>query len=157
MQPIKTILAFTLLFANQVFSQFEARNGKGISAAVKEEGQKLFASTCASCHNTNTDNTEVKTNAPSTGILAAMTSRTVYSALATGKMKLQAANLTDDQKKAISQFITNQALGETVMPKEAFTTFNLQKKQTYFRAGEETWKEQVFRKTLPLPKKMLVL
>lgn len=128
MQPIKTILAFTLLFANQVFSQFEARNGKGISAAVKEEGQKLFASTCASCHNTNTDNTEVKTNAPSTGILAAMTSRTVYSALATGKMKLQAANLTDDQKKAISQFITNQALGETVMPKEAFTTFNLQKK-----------------------------
>lgn len=128
MQPIKAILSFTLLFfANQVFSQFEARNGIGISATVKEEGQKLFASTCAFCHNTSTDNTEVKTNAPSTGILAAMTSRTVYSALATGKMKLQAANLTDDQKKAISQFITNQALVETAMPKEAFTKFNLPK------------------------------
>lgn len=128
MQPIKAILSFTLLFfANQVFSQFEARNGIGISATVKEEGQKLFASTCASCHNTSTDNTEVKTNAPSTGILAAMTSRTVYSALATGKMKLQATNLTDDQKKAISQFITNQAFVETAMPKEAFTKFNLPK------------------------------
>ncbi len=124
MQPIKAILVLTLLFTNQAFSQFEARDGKGIPTVVKEEGQKLFESTCAACHTTNTG---VKST-PSTRILSAMTARTVYSALTTGKMKLQAVSLSDNQIKAISQFITNQALVETVIPKEAFTKFSLPKK-----------------------------
>lgn len=125
MKPFFSVFAIVMFICPKaVYSQFETRNGKGIPVAVKEEGKKLFGSTCTTCH---TINAEVKTTAPSAGILAAMTSRTVYSALTTGKMKEQAILLSDEQKKAIAQFITNQALVETAFPKEAFTQFSLSK------------------------------
>lgn len=88
----------------------------------------MFTNTCAVCHG---NNAAIKNTGPSIGLLAGMPPRVIYAAINTGKMKAQAASLTDEQKKSVAQFITNKTMVETVLPKKAFTTFKIGKNPTY--------------------------
>ncbi|WP_428658535.1 PQQ-binding-like beta-propeller repeat protein [Runella sp.] len=94
---------------------------------TKQLGEKTYLATCQGCH---TD--VVGSKAPSKLLLSGMTPRAIYSALKTGKMRQQAETLSDDQCKAIAQWLTDRTFQETNLPKEAFTTFSLPKNVAYF-------------------------
>ena len=73
-----------------------------------------------------------------------MTPRAVLAALDNGKMRVQAAKLSEQEKKAVAQWVTNTKLGDNSFPKDAYTLFS-----RAFRIlcltildGVETWKER---------------
>ena len=127
-QLLFLICLMTIVFLNPVYGQFSPKNEKGLTNEVKEAGKMVFINTCAVCHG---NNATVKVGGPSIGLLAGMTSRAIYSAITVGKMQTQAATLTDEQKKAVAQFIANQAMVETNLPKKAFIPFSLPQKPAY--------------------------
>ncbi|GAB3335554.1 PQQ-binding-like beta-propeller repeat protein [Larkinella ripae] len=88
-------------------------------------GSQVYASTCNVCHK---EGAAVK--APSQVALGIMTPRAILSALETGKMRIQASQLSDEQRKAVAQFLTGKVLKESAMPKEAFTAFALPVRKT---------------------------
>jgi polyvinyl alcohol dehydrogenase (cytochrome) len=77
-------------------------------------GEKLFVSTCKSCHENPSQ------SAPSLSVLGAMTPRAVFAALKTGKMRAQAASLSDEDRKLVAEWITKQTYQETRLPASAF-------------------------------------
>ena len=90
--------------------------------SIAEIGKRVFFSSCYSCHK---DSLQTALLGPSKTILSAMTPRAVYSALETGKMRLQAAKLSDKERRAVAQWITQRELKETVFPKEAYSPFSI--------------------------------
>nr|WP_290929854.1 hypothetical protein [Haliscomenobacter sp.] len=60
-----------------------------------------------------------------------MSPRAIHSALSNGKMQAQGAALSDEERKAVAQWITKRPLVDYTMPKEAFTTFSLPPKVSY--------------------------
>lgn len=88
--------------------------------AVAAEGQKLYMATCNTCHKS-----DATVGAPSYLMLAQMPPRAILAALETGKMRVQAKDLTTEQRKAIAQWMTGKVLIETPIPKEAYSPFTL--------------------------------
>jgi polyvinyl alcohol dehydrogenase (cytochrome) len=87
-----------------------------------ELGKKLFETNCSSCHK---DSVNTLILAPSRTVLLTMTPRAVLSSLQSGKMRAQAAKLSENEKKAVAQWATQTKLKETEFPKTAFTPFSL--------------------------------
>ncbi|GAB4032200.1 outer membrane protein assembly factor BamB family protein [Spirosoma jeollabukense] len=86
--------------------------------AAATEAQKLYMATCNNCHKA-----EAGLGAPAYLVLAQMPPRAILAALETGKMRVQAKDMTTDQRKAIAQWITSKSLTETPIPQEAYTSF----------------------------------
>lgn len=101
----------------------------GVSKETNALGKIVYTTTCNSCH---ANNASVKSKAPSVGQLSRMSPKSIFSSLTTGKMKAQAAGLSDLEKRAVAEFLTQRSLKETEFPKEAFTTFVLPENPTYF-------------------------
>lgn len=116
---------FAIIFTEKSFGQLP---DKGLSIAIKEEGKKVYIATCATCHS---QNSTLKNGGPTVALLGGMTPKAIYTALSSGKMKMQGSTISDEQRKAIAQFLTNKTLVETTLPKEAFTNFSLSKNATY--------------------------
>lgn len=70
-------------------------------------GSSVYASSCAACHDGGLG------HAPSIGAIATLTPENVLHALTDGAMKQQAAALSDDEKSAVAQAVTNRMLGTT--------------------------------------------
>src|SRR5919202_4672528 len=64
--------------------------------AQQVDGQKLYMSTCNNCHKA-----DAGVGAPGYLVLAQMPPRAILSALETGKMRVQAKDLSEDQRKAV--------------------------------------------------------
>ncbi len=92
---------------------------KPVSADVKATGNKVYTSTCSACH---TKPASPKT--PTLVMLQAMEPRVILNILDNGKMRQQASGLTEKQREAVAQFITDKVLKTTVLPKDAFTAFS---------------------------------
>lgn len=127
---------FFNLFQNNLQAQ-EAQKGLAypmvskkpeLSETIKEEGKKVYFSNCATCHN---QNSAIKNAGPTMTLLGGMTPKAIYTALSSGKMKAQGSTISDEQRKAVAQFLTNRPLVEITIPKEAFTTFSIPKNATY--------------------------
>ena len=101
-------------------SAAESASNAAVPDEVLQLGEHLFSQTCSTCHIDS-----IGSLAPSTGVLALMTPRAIYSALSKGKMVEQAKNLSEDQRKAVAQWITKSAFRETAIASSAFTTFSL--------------------------------
>jgi polyvinyl alcohol dehydrogenase (cytochrome) len=72
-------------------------------------GQMIFAQHCASCHaNPNTSN-----RAPDLKTLMQLTSETVYGAVATGSMTVPAQNLSEEEKRAVAEYLGGRPLDLT--------------------------------------------
>ncbi len=97
-----------------------------LTEATKMAGKTVFETSCKSCHTTIVDS-----RAPSLAMLGAMTPRSIYTALKTGKMQAQAQPLSDEQRREVAQWITNRPFTETKMPTEAFVPFSLPKTVPY--------------------------
>jgi polyvinyl alcohol dehydrogenase (cytochrome) len=82
-------------------------------------GKRVFLANCSTCHRDSSG-----LAAPGQTILSAMTPRAVLAALDNGKMRVQAAKLSDQEKKAVAQWVTNAKLGDNSFPKNAYTFFS---------------------------------
>ncbi len=54
-----------------------------------------------------------------------MTARAVLASMDNGKMRQQAAKLSEKERKAVAEWLTNSELKTTVFPKEAYTSFSI--------------------------------
>ena len=95
-------------------------NKKVDTAAVKAMGKQMFAANCQACHGN-----PAYPKAPSPEAMAAMEPRVVLAALDYGKMQQQASKLTEEQREAVAQYITNKMLKTVVMHDTAYTKFSL--------------------------------
>src|SRR3954466_7638792 len=79
------------------------------SAAVRVTegaGSTIFGNACETCHGKVEE-------APRPEMLKKLTPEKIYEVLTTGAMKTQAANLTDQQKKDIAEWVGGRKLGAT--------------------------------------------
>lgn len=90
------------------------------TAAIMAKGKEIFTTNCNACHG----NTAYP-KAPSPEALSAMEPRVILNALDNGKMREQASKLSEEQREAVAQYITNKMLKITVLPKEAYARFSL--------------------------------
>jgi polyvinyl alcohol dehydrogenase (cytochrome) len=70
-------------------------------------GQAIYDGTCASCH----DNVMPRT--PHKALLTRMTADSVYNALTVGMMQENAADLSDDEKRSVAEYLTGSEIGAT--------------------------------------------
>ncbi len=94
--------------------------GQALDPAIAKLGQQVYMTTCNTCHKP-----EASLKAPGHFILSTMPPRAILAALESGKMREQAKDLTDEQRKAVAQWLPNKPLTETAMPTEAYTKFTL--------------------------------
>jgi polyvinyl alcohol dehydrogenase (cytochrome) len=123
---------FICLFFNAFDRNLQAQDATksttlkvALTDAVKEEGKKVYSTSCAVCHSQS--NTIGAHAGPSVALLSGMPPKAIYMALRSGKMKTQGSTLTDEQHKAVAQFLTNKPLVETTLPKTAYTPFSTPK------------------------------
>src|SRR5579862_2485686 len=88
-------------------------------------GKKIFITNCAACHRDTAG-----TLAPGPSILAGMTSRAVLAALDNGKMRQQGSLLSENERKAVAEWLTGNKLISTSIPANAYTPFTLHHNQT---------------------------
>ncbi len=72
---------------------------KALQAKMSGPGGQIFTKNCAVCHEHGV------AHAPSPYILKIMTASSIYNALTTGAMRVQAAALSDDEKKAVAEYL----------------------------------------------------
>ena len=90
-------------------------------------GHEVFFSTCNTCHK----DTSIL-GAPSRGILSTMTPRAILSALDNGRMKVQAKSLTEDQRKAVAEWVTGHAINQLTFPTSSYTDFSIHTKDSLY-------------------------
>ena len=82
-------------------------------------GKKVFYGTCSACHRDSAGNL-----APGHAILSAMTPRAILAALDNGKMRLQAASLSESERKAVAVWLTNSEIKTSVIPAGDYSHFS---------------------------------
>ncbi|HTQ63974.1 MAG TPA: PQQ-binding-like beta-propeller repeat protein [Puia sp.] len=87
---------------------------------LNKVGKRIFNSYCQICHNDSASSL-----APSKTILSAMTPRAVFASLNFGKMRQQGSILSETERKAVAQWVTNSILKTTDFNKEAYTNFSI--------------------------------
>jgi polyvinyl alcohol dehydrogenase (cytochrome) len=99
---------------------FMSPEGEKVPDSIANEGRVLFNSNCKICHNDS-----VRLAAPGLDVLNTLTPRAIFAALKTGKMRIQAEKLSDEQRKSIASWITNRMFENNDLPKEAYTSFSI--------------------------------
>lgn len=103
--PIHALLGFGVLslfaFALVSHSQEIANN-----PLPTPPGQVVFGRYCASCH----DNPATTTRAPDRRSLMKLTPEKIYAAVTTGSMTVPAKDLTDEQKRAVAEYLGGRPL-----------------------------------------------
>ncbi|GGC20171.1 cytochrome CBB3 [Novosphingobium marinum] len=79
--------------------------GDELDPAVAATGQRVYDGLCVACHSGGAD------RAPERYILSQMTPESIYRALTTGVMAPMSTGLSDDEKKAVSQYVANRTFG----------------------------------------------
>jgi len=85
---------------------------------LRAMGKKIFYTSCNACHKDTIGNV-----APGYAVMSSMTPRAILASMDNGKMRQQAAKLSDKERKAVAEWITNRELKTTVLPTEAYTSF----------------------------------
>ena len=114
------ITVFCIAFSSCNNSNHNSANKKIDTAAIKATGKQFFTTNCITCHGN-----AAYPKAPSPAALSAMEPRVILNALDNGKMRQQASNLTEEQREAVAEYITNKMLKEIVLPEQAYTKFSL--------------------------------
>lgn len=90
-----------------------------ITDSTKEMGKKVFYASCYNCHK---DSAAII--APGISVLSTMTPRAILASLDNGKMRQQAVNLSQQERKAVAQWLTNAQLKENDLSTDAYTSFS---------------------------------
>src|SRR3954471_6639265 len=75
------------------------------TAAIRAMGKQVLTTNCQACHGN-----PAYPKAPSVEALSAMEPRVILNALNYGKMRQQAIKLTEEQREAVAQYVTNKML-----------------------------------------------
>src|ERR1700744_2278771 len=119
------LLFIALLYAcngsgKKAGSDSTATAGKTVdSAGIRAMGQTVFTKNCSTCHGN-----AAFPKAPSPAALAGLSPYVILNALDNGKMRQQAKDLSEEQREAVAQYVTNKPLIKTVLPEQAFTGFS---------------------------------
>ena len=89
--------------------------------SLPKNGKTVFYTQCSSCHK----DSATGSLAPGHSILTTMTPRSILVALNTGKMKQQASQLTETERKAVAEWLTKSTIKITNLPATAFTKFSV--------------------------------
>ena len=89
-----------------------------IRDSVPNSGKSIFMQACYGCHKDTAGHL-----APGITILSSLTPRAVLAALDNGKMRQQAAGLTEEQRKTVAEWITGRKLKTDAVPVEMHATF----------------------------------
>ncbi len=89
-----------------------------ISEATRAKGENVYNGLCVACHQTGVN------RAPQRFILEQTAPESIYRALTKGVMQEQAAGLSDDDKKAVAEYLTSRKLGSTATAKPVMCTGN---------------------------------
>jgi polyvinyl alcohol dehydrogenase (cytochrome) len=93
-------------------------------------GRKIFIANCATCHRDTAGYL-----APGYSILSGMTARAVLAALDNGKMRQQGSTLSEIERKAVAEWLTNSKLISTATPENAYIPFKIQHNRTRDYSG----------------------
>ncbi len=107
--------------ATIVHTNIDAQPGDTIS------GRKIFIASCAACHRDTAG-----TLAPGPSILSGMTARAVLAALENGKMRQQGSTLSQNERKAVAEWLTGSKLISTSISKDVYTPFTIQHNQMVY-------------------------
>ena len=99
----RALIPAGLLSVAITFAQGPAQPTRALGAGA---GAKIFGDYCQSCHG----NPDVE-RAPAPAVIKQMSPEKIYEVLTTGAMKTQAANLTDEQKIYIAEWVGGRRLG----------------------------------------------
>ncbi len=77
-------------------------------AVPGDPGAEVYGAVCASCHDEGLD------HAPHRSMLRLMSPDSIFTALSQGTMRPQAEGLSDEQMRAVAEFITSRKIGEQV-------------------------------------------
>ena len=91
---------------------------------LRAMGKKIFYASCYACHKDTIGNV-----APGYSVMSSMTPRAILASMDNGKMRQQAAKLSEKERKAVAEWLTNSELKTTVLPKEAYTSFSIHENQ----------------------------
>ncbi|MEP7106873.1 MAG: PQQ-binding-like beta-propeller repeat protein [Ferruginibacter sp.] len=117
------IFAFRLKPGNkEMISQFSIAGSKDFQRfnLPDSTGIKIYYASCNGCHKDS-----IGSLAPGQTIMSAMTPRAINASLTNGKMREQAAKLSEAERKAVAEWITKSALKITTFSNDAYTSFSL--------------------------------
>jgi len=89
------------------------------STHIMALGKVIFVNTCQACHGN-----PAFPKAPTLEALMNVQPRSILNTLDNGKMREQAKALSEKEREAVAQYISHKLIRETIMPKEAYTTFS---------------------------------
>ncbi|HLY70563.1 MAG TPA: PQQ-binding-like beta-propeller repeat protein [Puia sp.] len=87
---------------------------------VSPSGKKVFDTHCQTCHKDSGI-----ALAPDITILSAMTPKAIFAALNNGKMRVQGALLNEADRKAVSEWLSQNEIKTTGFPEDAFAPFSI--------------------------------
>ncbi|MEO8762837.1 MAG: PQQ-binding-like beta-propeller repeat protein [Ginsengibacter sp.] len=90
-----------------------------LADTIRDMGKRIYYASCNSCHKDTIGNI-----APGYSVMSGMTARAVLASMDNGKMRQQAATLSEKEREAVASWLTNSDLQSTMIPKEAFTSFS---------------------------------
>jgi polyvinyl alcohol dehydrogenase (cytochrome) len=116
--PLIILSAFTIHRPDKIFFN---NTFYGLSNdTIKTKGKQIFLNSCNVCHKDSTAGI-----APGVTILSAMTPKSIVASLSDGKMKAQGAGLSNYERRAVAEYLTNSTLKNTILNDSAFSTFQL--------------------------------
>ncbi|WP_296703052.1 PQQ-binding-like beta-propeller repeat protein, partial [Algoriphagus sp.] len=129
-----------ILFAFFLISscQQPARNAfspeLNVPGEVLKLGENTYKTVCAACH------TEANVNlAPAKSLLEGMSPHAILAALNIGKMRVQAEQLSTEEREAVAQYITNQKLVTVEIPESAYTSFEITEEDILAESNYSGW------------------
>lgn len=111
-------LTITCSYSQSAGHENNASTTHNDSIHIMDAGKVVFTNSCQACHGN-----PAFPKAPSLQMLMAVQPRAILNTLNSGKMSQQAKALSEKQREAVAQYISQKLLRETVMPKEAYTKF----------------------------------
>ena len=102
--------------------EFSKKNSKNLylKNIPDSTAKKIFYNSCYACHKDS-----AATLAPGLAIMSSMTPRAILASLNNGKMRQQAANISEEERKAVAEWITKTKIKTTTFPESAYTNFSL--------------------------------
>src|SRR5215210_7459739 len=108
------IVLLVIIFAfriNPDKEKVKASNNFYLKALDDSTVKKIFLTSCYSCHKDS-----AASLAPSHSVMSLMTARAILTSLTNGKMRQQGANLSEEERKAVAEWITKTKIKSTTFP-----------------------------------------
>jgi polyvinyl alcohol dehydrogenase (cytochrome) len=116
------LMASRFGLADKINARSSSKYDRALDDTLRVIGKKVFYTSCYACHKDTVGNL-----APGYSVMMSMTARAILASMDNGKMRQQAAKLTETERRAVAEWITNSELHTADLPKDVYTPFTLDK------------------------------